>query len=40
VAVAERRAELEQHRTSRSVDQPAIEAPQTLVARVRRFLRL
>jgi small-conductance mechanosensitive channel/CRP-like cAMP-binding protein len=39
-AVAKRRAELEQHRTSRSVDQPAIEAPQTLVARVRRFLRL
>ena len=39
-AVATRRAELEQHRSSRSVDQPAIEAPQTLVARVRRFLRL
>jgi small-conductance mechanosensitive channel/CRP-like cAMP-binding protein len=39
-AVATRRLELEQHRTSRSVDPAAIEAPQTLVARVRRFLRL
>jgi len=39
-AVAKRRAELEQHRTNRSIDQLPSEAPQTLVARVRRFLRL
>jgi small-conductance mechanosensitive channel/CRP-like cAMP-binding protein len=39
-AVTKRRQELEQHRTSRSIDQAAIEPPQTLVARVRRFLRL
>jgi len=39
-AVAKRRAELEQHRSSRSVDQTPVEAPQTLVARMRRFLRL
>jgi CRP-like cAMP-binding protein len=39
-AVAKRRLELEQHRTSRSIDQATIEPPQTLVARVRRFLRL
>ncbi|MGH9144537.1 MAG: mechanosensitive ion channel domain-containing protein [Vicinamibacterales bacterium] len=39
-AVTKRRLELEQHRTSRSVGQAPVEAPQTLVARVRRFLRL
>jgi CRP-like cAMP-binding protein len=39
-AVANRRIELEQHRTSRSVDQAPMEPPQTLIARVRRFLRL
>jgi CRP-like cAMP-binding protein len=39
-AVTKRRQELEQHRTSRSSDQAPIEPRQTLVARVRRFLRL
>jgi small-conductance mechanosensitive channel/CRP-like cAMP-binding protein len=39
-AVANRRLELEQHRTSRGVDPTPTEPPQTLVARVRRFLRL
>jgi small-conductance mechanosensitive channel/CRP-like cAMP-binding protein len=39
-AVAKRRVEIEQHRTSRIVDQAASERSDTLVARVRRFLRL
>jgi CRP-like cAMP-binding protein len=39
-AVAKRRLELEQHRSNRGIEQAAIEPPQTLVARVRRFLRL
>lgn len=39
-AVAQRRAELDQHRAARSVGGAATETPQTLVARVRRFLRL
>jgi small-conductance mechanosensitive channel/CRP-like cAMP-binding protein len=39
-AVAQRRAELDQHRATRTVSAAAAETPQTLVARVRRFLRL
>lgn len=39
-AVAQRRAELDQHRASRVSGGPAPETPQTLVARVRRFLRI
>ena len=39
-AVAQRRAELDQHRATRSVGGTAADTPQTLVARVRRFLRL
>jgi small-conductance mechanosensitive channel/CRP-like cAMP-binding protein len=39
-AVARRRAELEQHRTTKSVDETVAEPQKTLVARVRRFLRL
>ena len=39
-AVAKRRAELDQHRATRSSGSAVTETPQTLVARVRRFLRL
>jgi small-conductance mechanosensitive channel/CRP-like cAMP-binding protein len=39
-AVATRRAELDQHRATRAAGSAVIETPQTLVARVRRFLRL
>ena len=39
-AVATRRAEIDQHRAARVSGSVAIETPQTLVARVRRFLRL
>jgi small-conductance mechanosensitive channel/CRP-like cAMP-binding protein len=39
-AVATRRLEIEQHRSNRTVDQTSSETPQTLVTRVRRFLRL
>jgi small-conductance mechanosensitive channel/CRP-like cAMP-binding protein len=39
-AVAARRAELDQHRAARSIGSAPAEAPATLVARVRRYLRL
>jgi len=39
-AVATRRAELERHRETRAQAGTVVETPQTLVARVRRFLRL
>jgi small-conductance mechanosensitive channel len=39
-AVAARRAEHNQHRVTRASESAPIETPQTLVARVRRFLRL
>ena len=39
-AVARRRAEMEQHRASKSVDPVVLEPPHTFVARVREFLRL
>lgn len=39
-AVASRRAELEQHRATRAQASAAEETPQTLIARVRQFLRL
>jgi CRP-like cAMP-binding protein len=39
-AVETRRAELERHRASRTIDGAAPETPHTFVARVRRFLRL
>jgi small-conductance mechanosensitive channel/CRP-like cAMP-binding protein len=39
-AVATRRAELDQHRATRASGSAVAETPQTLVARVRRFLRL
>jgi small-conductance mechanosensitive channel/CRP-like cAMP-binding protein len=39
-AVAQRRAELDQHRATRPVGVAVVETPQTLVTRVRRFLRL
>jgi small-conductance mechanosensitive channel/CRP-like cAMP-binding protein len=39
-AVAKRRAELDQHRATRTSGSAVTETPQTLVARVRRFLRL
>jgi small-conductance mechanosensitive channel/CRP-like cAMP-binding protein len=39
-AVATRRAELDQHRASRPAGNAVVETPQTLLDRVRRFLRL
>jgi small-conductance mechanosensitive channel/CRP-like cAMP-binding protein len=39
-AVATRRLELEQHRSNKTVAETTVEPPQTLVARVRHFLRL
>jgi CRP-like cAMP-binding protein len=39
-AVAKRRAELDQHRATRTSGGTVTDTPQTLVARVRRFLRL
>ena len=39
-AVAARRAELDQHRAARPTGSAGVEAPATLAARVRRFLRL
>jgi len=39
-AVATRRAELDQHRTTQAVGAVAAETPHTLVSRVRRFLRM
>ena len=39
-AVATRRAELDQHRAARPAGSAVVEAPATLAARVRRFLRL
>jgi small-conductance mechanosensitive channel/CRP-like cAMP-binding protein len=39
-AVATRRAELDQHRAARPTGSAVVEAPATLAARVRRFLRL
>jgi CRP-like cAMP-binding protein len=39
-AVSTRRLELAQHRATRTMEPAVVEAPQTLVDRVRRFLRL
>jgi len=39
-AVAKRRLELAQHRANRAIEPAAIEAPHTLITRVRHFLRL
>jgi len=39
-AVATRRAELERHRETRAQPGTIVETPQTLVARVRKFLRV
>jgi CRP-like cAMP-binding protein len=39
-AVSKRRLELEQHRATRTMEPAVVEAPHTLVDRVRRFLRL
>ena len=39
-AVAQRRAELDKHRATRAVSTVTVETPQTLVSRMRRFLRL
>jgi len=39
-AVAKRRLELAQHRAARAIEPAAIEAPHTLITRVRHFLRL
>jgi small-conductance mechanosensitive channel/CRP-like cAMP-binding protein len=39
-AVSKRRLELAQHRATKAIETAAIEAPHTLITRVRRFLRL